>query len=41
MNHEGREGHEGFKPLLKAVTRFDDVHQSQVMSYLKTTSFPS
>jgi len=22
---------------LKAVTRFDDVHQSQVMSYLKTT----
>jgi GxxExxY protein len=21
---------------LKAVTRFDDVHQSQVMSYLKT-----
>ena len=22
---------------LKAITRFDDVHQSQVMSYLKTT----
>ena len=41
MNHEEREeregprGREGFE--LKAVTRFDDVHRAQVISYLKTT----